>query len=48
VILQPRTVGKGNSEMGMLRKLWEVLRPGDIMLADRYMCAWQHWKRFNH
>jgi hypothetical protein len=32
--------GKGNSEMGMLRKLWEVLRPGDIMLADRYMCAW--------
>jgi hypothetical protein len=33
--------GKGNSEMGMLRKLWEVLRPGDIMLADRYMCAWR-------
>jgi len=32
--------GKGNSEMGMLRKLWEVLRPGDIMLADRYLCAW--------
>jgi hypothetical protein len=32
--------GKGNSEMGMLHKLWEVLRPGDVMLADRYMCAW--------
>jgi hypothetical protein len=32
--------GKGNSEMGMLRQLWEVLRPGDVMLADRYMCAW--------
>ncbi len=32
--------GKGNSEMGMLRKLWGVLRPGDIMLADRYMSAW--------
>ena len=32
--------GKGHSEMGMLRKLWDVLRPGDIMLADRYMCAW--------
>jgi hypothetical protein len=32
--------GKGNSEMGMLRKLWEVLRPGDIILADRYLCAW--------
>nr|WP_158261071.1 MULTISPECIES: IS4 family transposase [Pirellulaceae] len=32
--------GKGHSELGMLRKLWEVLRPGDIMLADRYMCSW--------
>jgi hypothetical protein len=32
--------GKGHSELGMLRKLWDVLRPGDIMLADRYMCAW--------
>lgn len=33
--------GKGHSELGMLRQLWGVLRPGDIMLADRYMCAWQ-------
>jgi hypothetical protein len=24
----------------MLRKLWDFLRPGDILLADRYMCAW--------
>jgi Transposase DDE domain len=32
--------GKGHSELGMLHKLWEVLRSGDIMLADRYMCAW--------
>jgi hypothetical protein len=24
----------------MLRKLWDVLRPGNVMLADRYMCAW--------
>jgi hypothetical protein len=24
----------------MLRKMWDLLRPGDIMLADRYMCAW--------
>ncbi|HEY1602023.1 MAG TPA: IS4 family transposase [Pirellulales bacterium] len=32
--------GKGHSELGMLRKLWDLLRPGDIMLADRYMCAW--------
>jgi hypothetical protein len=35
-----RYAGKGNSEMGMLHQLWEALRPGDIMLADRYMCAW--------
>jgi DDE family transposase len=32
--------GKGHSELGMLRKMWELLRPSDIMLADRYMCAW--------
>lgn len=32
--------GKGHSELGMLRKLWDLLRPGDIMLADSYMCAW--------
>jgi hypothetical protein len=32
--------GKGHSELGMLRQLWDFLRPGDIMLADRYMCAW--------
>ena len=24
----------------MLHKLWDLLRPGDLMLADRYMCAW--------
>ncbi len=35
-----RYAGKGNSELGMLRQLWDLLRPGDIMLADRYMCAW--------
>jgi hypothetical protein len=33
-------VGKGHSELGMLRRLWGLMRPGDIMLADRYMCAW--------
>jgi Transposase DDE domain len=32
--------GKGHSELGMLHKLWDLLHPGDIMLADRYMCAW--------
>jgi hypothetical protein len=32
--------GKGHSELGMLRQLWGFLRSGDIVLADRYMCAW--------
>jgi len=32
--------GKGHSELGMLRRLWDILHAGDIFLADRYMCAW--------
>lgn len=24
----------------MLRKLWGIFRPGDVVLADRMMCAW--------
>ncbi len=32
--------GKGQSEMGMLRTLWNIFLPGDVMLADRLMCAW--------
>jgi hypothetical protein len=35
-----RYAGKGQSELGMLRTLWNLFRPGDIMLADRLMCAW--------
>jgi hypothetical protein len=33
--------GKGHSELGMLRQLWDFLLPGDVLLADRYMCAWR-------
>jgi hypothetical protein len=33
--------GKGHSELGMLRQLWDILLPGDVLLADRYMCAWR-------
>jgi hypothetical protein len=32
--------GKGHSELGILHKLWNLLRSGDVMLADRYMCSW--------
>mgnify|MGYP001826351402 CR=1 FL=1 len=32
--------GKGQSELGLLRRLLNVFRPGDVMLADRLMCSW--------
>jgi Transposase DDE domain len=35
-----RYAGKGQSELGMLRTLWDLFRPGDVLLADRLMCAW--------
>lgn len=33
--------GKGQSELALLRQLWSIFQPGDIMLADRLMCAWK-------
>lgn len=35
-----RYAGKGQSELGMLRALWSLFLPGDVMLADRLMCTW--------
>lgn len=35
-----RYAGKGQSELGMLRDLWDLFRPGDVFLADRLMCSW--------
>lgn len=35
-----RYAGKGQSELGMLRTLWHIFLPGDVLLADRLMCAW--------
>jgi hypothetical protein len=35
-----RYAGKGQSELILLRTLMNVFRPGDVMLADRLMCAW--------
>jgi hypothetical protein len=35
-----RYAGKGQSELGMLRTLWHLFVPGDVMLADRLMCTW--------
>jgi hypothetical protein len=35
-----RYAGKGQSESGLLRRLWGLLRPGDVLVGDRLMCAW--------
>jgi len=35
-----RYAGKGQSELGMLRTLLALFRPGDVVLADRLLCAW--------
>jgi hypothetical protein len=35
-----RYAGKGQSELGLLRTLWDIFAPGDVVLTDRYMCAW--------
>jgi hypothetical protein len=35
-----RYAGKGQSELGLLRNMWDNFRQGDILLADSLMCAW--------
>src|SRR5262245_15294026 len=35
-----RYAGKGQGEVGLLRRLWEVLAPGDVLLADRLTANW--------
>ena len=35
-----RYAGKGQGEVSLLRRLWNVLRPGDVLLADRLMANW--------
>jgi len=35
-----RYAGKGQSDLGLLRKLLDLFRPGDVVLGDRLMCAW--------
>jgi len=32
--------GKGQGEVSLLRRLWEVLRPGDVVLGDRVLGNW--------
>ena len=35
-----RYAGKGQAEVSLLRQLWDVLRPGDVLLTDRLMANW--------
>src|SRR6516162_1321907 len=32
--------GKGQGEVSLLRRLWDVLRPGDVLLGDRLLSGW--------
>ncbi len=35
-----RYAGKGQSDLGLLRKLWKLFHPGDVVLGDRLLCSW--------
>jgi hypothetical protein len=36
-----RYAGKGQGELSLLRRLWNIFLPGDILLTDRLMCSWR-------
>jgi hypothetical protein len=35
-----RYAGKGQGEVSLLRRLWDTLRPGDVLLTDALMANW--------
>src|SRR4051812_8543696 len=35
-----RYAGKGEGEVSLLRQLWDVFRPGDVLVGDRLMSGW--------
>ena len=35
-----RYAGKGQGETSLLRRMWDVLSPGDVLLGDRLMANW--------
>ena len=35
-----RYAGKGQGEVSLLRQLWDLLRPGDVLLGDRLTANW--------
>ena len=36
-----RFAGKGQGELNLLRQLWDLFSPGDVLLGDRLMCSWR-------
>lgn len=35
-----RYAGKGQGEVSLMRRLWDILNPGDVLLADSLMSNW--------
>jgi hypothetical protein len=35
-----RYAGKGQGEVSLLRRMWDILRPGDLLLADSLLSNW--------
>src|SRR5919199_207600 len=38
--------GKGQGEVSLLRRLWDALRPGDLLLTDALMANWTNIAMF--
>ncbi|MCA9139905.1 MAG: IS4 family transposase [Planctomycetales bacterium] len=34
--------GKGTGEVSLLRRMWHILKKGDVLLADSLMCNWRN------
>ncbi|MCA9026793.1 MAG: IS4 family transposase [Planctomycetaceae bacterium] len=35
-----RYAGKGQGELSLLRRMWDLFHHGDVVLTDRLMCSW--------
>jgi len=38
-----RYAGKGQGEVSLLRRMWDILSPGDVLLGDRLMANWANF-----
>src|SRR5262249_12924171 len=38
-----RYAGKGEGEVSLLRRLWDALAPGDVLVADRLTANWANF-----